>query len=171
VTNASTNSFFFQRSPPGILALLDEQSVFPNATDETLIRKLHAHFGKAKKHPKYEEPRFSDKSLTFSILHYADVVTYDVTNWLEKNKDPLQPDLETALRESKDSYVRRLFTEYYEDLPTSLAEFQKKGAKGANFVTVAAQYKTQVFVFPTSIVIVLFDQDVSLMNLPFSWRL
>lgn len=118
--------------------------MFPNATDETLIRKLHAHFGKTKKHPKYEEPRFSDKSLNFSIVHYADVVTYDATSWLEKNKDPLQPDLETTLRESKNPFVRRLFTETYDELPTSLTEFQKKGAKGASFVTVAAQYKAQL---------------------------
>jgi myosin heavy subunit len=136
------------KTPPGVLALLDEQSVFPNATDTTLITKLHTHFGgtgaKAKKHPKYEEPRFSDKSLNFGIYHYAGTVSYDVTNWLEKNKDPLQPDLETCMRDSKEPFVRRLFTEHFEDLPTSLVEYQRKGAKGAAFVTVAAQYKSQL---------------------------
>jgi myosin heavy subunit len=140
------------KTPPGILALLDEQSVFPNATDQTLITKLHSHFGggqgqqgsKPKKHPKYEEPRFADKLPNFGVYHYAGTVSYDVTNWLEKNKDPLQPDLEAALRDSKDSFVRRLFTEHFEDLPTSLAEYQRKGVKGAAFVTVAAQYKSQL---------------------------
>jgi hypothetical protein len=60
---------------------LDEQSVFPNATDQTLITKLHSHFGggqgqqggKAKKHPKYEEPRFADKLPNFGIYHYAGI--------------------------------------------------------------------------------------------------
>lgn len=132
------------KAPPGILALLDEQSVFPNATDATLIAKLHTHFGKQKKHPKYEEPRFADKLPNFGVFHYAGNVSYDVTNWLEKNKDPLQPDLEACLRDSKDSFIRRLFTEHFEDLPTSLAEYQKKGVKGASFVTVAAQYKSQL---------------------------
>ena len=55
-------------------------------------------------------------------------MSYDVTNWLEKNKDPLQPDLETCFRDSKDTFVRRLFTEQFEDLPTSLAEYQRKGS-------------------------------------------
>jgi myosin protein heavy chain len=139
------------KTPPGIFALLDEQSVFPNATDQTLITKLHTHFGGGqagqagkKKHPKYEEPRFADKLPNFGVYHYAGTVSYDVTNWLEKNKDPLQPDLEACLRDSKDTFVRRLFTEHFEDLPTSLAEYQRKGTKGAAFVTVAAQYKSQL---------------------------
>jgi myosin heavy chain 9/10/11/14 len=53
--------------------------VFPNATDQTLITKLHSHFGgsaqaaggKGKKHPKYEEPRFADKSPNCGVYHYA----------------------------------------------------------------------------------------------------
>lgn len=66
------------------------------------------------------------------------------------------------MRDSKDNFVRRLFTEHFEDLPTSLTEYQRKGgmnffllvvrtylfilyaAKGAAFVTVAAQYKSQL---------------------------
>jgi hypothetical protein len=61
------------------------------------------------------------------LMFCTGTVSYDVTNWLEKNKDPLQPDLEACMRDSKNSFVRHLFTEHFEDLPTSLAEYQRKG--------------------------------------------
>lgn len=52
----------------GILSLLDEESLFPKATDITFVNKLHAQFD-AKGHPKYIKPRFSKTA--FGIAHYA----------------------------------------------------------------------------------------------------
>ena len=53
-----------------IIALLDEETIFPRATDESLIMKLNT---LSKKHPKYSEVQF--KKLNFQIQHYAgDVV-------------------------------------------------------------------------------------------------
>merc|ERR1712012_482065 len=31
----------------------------------------------------------TDKNAHFGISHYAGIVNYNVTNWLEKNKDPV----------------------------------------------------------------------------------
>ena len=31
----------------------------------------------------------TDKNAHFAISHYAGIVSYNVTNWLEKNKDPV----------------------------------------------------------------------------------
>jgi len=46
-----------EKKPMGILALLDEESLFPRATDTTFLNKLHQQF--ASKHSKYVQPRFS----------------------------------------------------------------------------------------------------------------
>jgi len=125
---------------PGILALLDEQSVFPNATDKTFVEKLNAQHGKGKS-TKYEEPRFARANPSFSVSHYAGVVNYDALGWLDKNKDPLQNDLETTMKESKDGFVGRLFA-----TDSRAAPVASKGAgkKGANFVTVGFQHKEQL---------------------------
>lgn len=71
----------------GILALLDEESLFPKATDLTFVNKLHGQFD-SKNHPKYMKPRFSKTA--FGIAHYAGDVEYETALWLDKNKDPLQ---------------------------------------------------------------------------------
>jgi myosin heavy subunit len=60
-------------SPSSIIALLDEETIFPRATDESLIMKLNT---LSKKHPKYSEVQF--KKLNFQIAHYAGDVVYDV---------------------------------------------------------------------------------------------
>lgn len=73
----------------GILSLLDEESLFPKATDTTFVNKLHAQFD-AKSHSKYMKPRFSKTA--FGVSHYAGDVEYETANWLDKNKDPLQVD-------------------------------------------------------------------------------
>jgi myosin protein heavy chain len=53
--------------PMGILALLDEECVFPKATDRTYVDKLMlAH----STHPKFGKPSFKS-SFDFSIIHYA----------------------------------------------------------------------------------------------------
>jgi myosin heavy subunit len=56
--------------PVGILALLDEQTVFPNATDATLCAKLHAQI--APNHPKHfgTSPELK-VSQCFVVHHYA----------------------------------------------------------------------------------------------------
>lgn len=56
----------------GILALLDEQCVFPKATDKTLVEKL---IGNHSAHPKFVTPDMKAK-WDFSIVHYAGRVEY-----------------------------------------------------------------------------------------------
>ena len=57
----------FLGKPIGVLALLDEQCVYPKATDETFIGKLYEHFSK--------QPYFISAKRTildtFTISHYA----------------------------------------------------------------------------------------------------
>ena len=71
----------------GIWAILEEESLFPKATDKSFEEKLKASLGKL---PVFLKPQSkTDKNAHFAISHYAGIVSYNVTNWLEKNKDPV----------------------------------------------------------------------------------
>merc|ERR1719167_1485560 len=73
--------------PMGIWAILEEESLFPKATDKSFEEKLKASLGKL---PVFLKPNSkTDKNAHFAISHYAGIVNYNVTGWLEKNKDPV----------------------------------------------------------------------------------
>jgi len=118
----------------GILSILDDESVFPNATDATFLEKLH---GKHTHNPKYEKPRF-DKT-TFGIQHYAGQVIYQTEGWLDKNKDPLANDLMLSMQASDDHFVSGLFSDELNPVQSIAAASQRK--KAAAFNTVGFQYK------------------------------
>ena len=68
----------------GILAILDEESRFPHATDQTLATKLH--HGPGVQYPDvYSVPK--DTGTSFTIRHYAAPVVYNIVGLLEKNRD------------------------------------------------------------------------------------
>lgn len=141
-----------QKAPPGILALLDEQSVFPSATDDSFLRLLNSHFGKGRGHPKFREDRFGKPEV--GIEHYAGLVTYTITDWIEKNRDPLQRDLDRCMKESKYNFIARLFKEdlgagggiLVDDLGGGAGGASPFGVrkKAAMFVTVGSQHKEQL---------------------------
>lgn len=58
----------FQASPPGILALLDEECWFPKATDKTFVDKVLQEQGT---HTKFQKPRQLKDKADFCIIHYA----------------------------------------------------------------------------------------------------
>merc|ERR1711962_1573790 len=73
--------------PMGIWAILEEESLFPKATDKSFEEMLKASLGKL---PVFLNPQSkTDKNAHFAISHYAGIVSYNVTGWLEKNKDPV----------------------------------------------------------------------------------
>lgn len=95
-----------QRRPPGLLSILDEESKFPRATDDTLIEKLHSNFDK--KHAYYEKPRL--KNRVFAVKHFAGSVQYNVTDWRDKNRDELPEHLTVALQNSTNPFISILYT-------------------------------------------------------------
>ncbi|XP_045141211.1 unconventional myosin-X-like [Echinops telfairi] len=80
----------------GLLALINEESHFPQATDSTLLEKLHNQH--ANNHF-YVKPRVAVHS--FGVKHYAGEVHYDAQGILEKNRDTFREDLLNLLRESR----------------------------------------------------------------------
>merc|ERR1712223_1152335 len=87
--------------PMGIWAILEEESNFPKASDKTLEDKMKAqHLGKS---PSMAKPQSkTDKNAHFAIIHYAGIVSYNITGWLEKNKDPVNDTVVEILKNSSD---------------------------------------------------------------------
>uniref|UniRef100_A0A4W5N5Z7 Myosin-7B n=1 Tax=Hucho hucho TaxID=62062 RepID=A0A4W5N5Z7_9TELE len=75
--------------PLGIFSILEEECMFPKASDTTFKNKLNdQHLGKTKAYEK-PKPAKGKAEAHFSLVHYAGIVDYNITGWLEKNKDPL----------------------------------------------------------------------------------
>ncbi|XP_025021612.1 unconventional myosin-X isoform X2 [Python bivittatus] len=88
----------------GLLALINEESHFPQATDSTLLAKLHIQHAN---NSFYVKPRVAVHN--FGVKHYAGEVQYDVRGILEKNRDTFRDDLLNLLRESSLDFIYDLF--------------------------------------------------------------
>jgi len=116
--------------PKGILVLLDEDNNRGSEDDVALTRKITEMH---KNHPKFLHNQLAGQ-LEFTLKHYAGDVSYDTNDWLQKNKDPLENDLEEVIRASRNKVLGNLF-----------ADFALGGRnKGAAFITIASQYRTQL---------------------------
>ncbi|KAH7950507.1 hypothetical protein HPB49_025045 [Dermacentor silvarum] len=92
------------KRPLGLLALLDDESNFPKATDASFLDKCHYNHALDEL---YSRPRMS--SLEFGVRHYAGHVWYSVEGFLDKNRDTLRPDVVQLLISSKLPMVSQMF--------------------------------------------------------------
>ncbi|XP_036796339.1 myosin-9 isoform X1 [Oncorhynchus mykiss] len=93
-------------SPPGVLALLDEECWFPKATDKSFVEKVVQEQGN---NPKFQKPKKLKDSADFCIIHYAGKVDYKADEWLMKNMDPLNDNVASLLNQSTDKFVSELW--------------------------------------------------------------
>ncbi|XP_062946644.1 unconventional myosin-IXa [Cynocephalus volans] len=88
------------KKPTGLLHLLDEESNFPQATNQTLLDKFkHQH----EENSYIEFPAVLEPA--FIIKHYAGKVKYGVKDFREKNTDHMRPDIVALLRSSKNAFI------------------------------------------------------------------
>ena len=129
--------------PMGLLAILEEESLFPKATDQTFAGKLHDNLlGKCENFQK-ANPK-PDPNAHFAVVHYAATVSYNLTGWLEKNKDPLNDTIVELFKNGSNN----LIIECFKDHPGQPTEAKKddgggKKKKGGG-KTVSSFYKTQL---------------------------
>merc|ERR1712025_1062859 len=110
--------------PMGIWAILEEESMFPKATDKSFEEKLKASLGKL---PVFLKPQSkTDKNAHFAVSHYAGIVSYNVTNWLEKNKDPVN---DTVVEIFKSTSNCELLVHLWRDHPGQPTEAPKEEGK------------------------------------------
>merc|ERR1712036_182687 len=127
--------------PLGIWSILEEESNFPKATDKTYEDKVKAqHLGKSPSMAKAKSA--TDPNAHFAIIHYAGTVSYNVTGWLEKNKDPVNDTVVDILKRS----TCELMVTLWMDHPGQSAppdDGKKKKKKGGG-KTVASVYLVQL---------------------------
>ncbi|XP_068124560.1 myosin-15 [Hyperolius riggenbachi] len=126
--------------PLGIMSILEEECMFPKATDMTFKAKLYDnHLGKS---PNFQKPRPDKKrkyEAHFELGHYAGVVPYNIVGWLEKNKDPLNETVVGLFQKSSNKLLACLFENYISSDTDQGGE--KKRKKGASFQTVSSMHK------------------------------
>merc|ERR1711976_986447 len=129
--------------PMGLLAILEEESLFPKATDLTFAGKLHENLlGKCENFQK-PSPK-PDPGAHFAVIHYAATVSYNLTGWLEKNKDPLNDTIIELFKNGSNELLKECFYDH----PGQPTEVKKDagggGKKKGGGKTVSAFYKSQL---------------------------
>ncbi|XP_064007213.1 myosin heavy chain, skeletal muscle, adult-like isoform X1 [Pogoniulus pusillus] len=134
--------------PMGIFSILEEECMFPKATDTSFKNKLYdQHLGKSSNFQK-PKPAKGKAEAHFSLVHYAGTVDYNITGWLEKNKDPLNETVIGLYQKSSVKTLALLFANYGgADAGQPSEKYAggggKKGAKkkGSSFQTVSALFR------------------------------
>ncbi|KZS11384.1 Myosin heavy chain [Daphnia magna] len=99
--------------PMGVLSILEEESMFPKATDQTFAEKLNNnHLGKSASFVKPKPAKAGCKEAHFAIAHYAGTVPYNITGWLEKNKDPLNDTVVDQFKKGNNKLVQEIFADH-----------------------------------------------------------
>ncbi|XP_031440685.1 myosin heavy chain, fast skeletal muscle-like isoform X2 [Clupea harengus] len=124
--------------PMGIFAILEEECIVPKASDVTFKDKLYAqHLGKT---AAFAKPKLTKgkPEAHFSMAHYAGVVDYNVTGWLDKNKDPLNDTVVQLYQKSSVKLLPVLYPPVVEETGGA-----KKGGKkkGGSMQTVSSQFR------------------------------
>uniref|UniRef100_A0A8C6T1H4 Myosin motor domain-containing protein n=1 Tax=Neogobius melanostomus TaxID=47308 RepID=A0A8C6T1H4_9GOBI len=130
--------------PMGILSIMEEECMFPKATDQSFKTKLYDnHFGKS---PNFLRPRLDKKrkyETHFEVNHYAGVVPYNITGWLDKNRDPLNETVVALFQKSSNKLMAGLFEDYItsETASNPKSETRHRKKKAASFQTVSQLHK------------------------------
>ncbi|KAG0724682.1 Myosin heavy chain, muscle [Chionoecetes opilio] len=99
--------------PLGILSILEEESMFPKATDKSFEEKLKTnHLGKSPNFIKPKPPKPGQAEAHFAIVHYAGTVPYNLTGWLEKNKDPLNDTVVDQMKKASNKLSVEIFLDH-----------------------------------------------------------
>ena len=127
--------------PMGLLAILEEESLFPKATDQSFATKLHENLlGKCENFQK-ASPK-PDPDAHFAVIHYAATVSYNLTGWLTKNKDPLNDTIIELFKNGSNALLIQCFADH----PGQPLEVNKDagGGKKKGGKTVSSFYKAQL---------------------------
>jgi flagellar biosynthesis GTPase FlhF len=129
-----------EQRPTGLLLLLDEECRFPRASDASFLQKSDQQWasapGKRFKRPLRASPT------SFSIEHFAGQVVYDVTGFLEKNRDTLHHDLIACVQSSAQPLVRNFFPTSSASSPGAAASSSASSRRRT--ATVGSQFRSSL---------------------------
>eukprot|EP01135_Chromosphaera_perkinsii_P009017 Nk52_evm35s1569 gene=Nk52_evmTU35s1569 len=89
-----------------IFSILNEECKIKNKNDDTFLEKMKQYLNK--------NACFGTKSISnrsFFVKHYGGVVNYDVSGFVEKNRNKLEINLEAVLHASKNPFIANLYNE------------------------------------------------------------
>ncbi|XP_051985602.1 myosin heavy chain, fast skeletal muscle [Xyrauchen texanus] len=128
--------------PMGIFSILEEECMFPKATDATFKNKLYdQHLGKTASFQK-PKPVKGKPEAHFSLVHYAGTVDYNISGWLDKNKDPLNDSVVQLYQKSSVKLLAHLYVSHASTEADGGGAGKKGGKKkGGSFQTVSAMFR------------------------------
>ncbi|XP_051966023.1 unconventional myosin-XIX [Xyrauchen texanus] len=120
-------------SPISIISLLNEECRLNRASDaKQFCVRLEKELSK---NANISWDKFS-KEPHFTVAHYAGNVSYQIEGMMEKNKDPVPPELISLLQKSQDSLLHSLFVD---------SDRENEGSRGhSKVVTVVSKFKNSL---------------------------
>ncbi|XP_016296831.1 unconventional myosin-XIX-like isoform X2 [Sinocyclocheilus anshuiensis] len=120
-------------SPSSIFSLLNEECRLNRASD---AKQFCVRLQKELSHnASISWDKFS-KQPHFTVAHYADKVSYQIEGMMEKNKDPVPPELISLLQNSQDSLLHSLFAD---------GDHESEGLRGhSKVVTVISKFRNSL---------------------------
>merc|ERR1711883_39235 len=115
--------------------------------DQTYREKLHGtHLGKTPSFGKQSAKSKGQREVDFELHHYAGTVGYNVNNWLEKNKDPVNNSVVELYKKSTQPVMQIIWADYLsieEQMEQAKKDTggKKKKKKGAAFQTVSSLHR------------------------------
>ncbi|XP_068511337.1 myosin-1B-like [Anas acuta] len=127
--------------PMGIFSILEEECMFPKATDTSFKNKLYdQHLGKSNNFQK-PKPGKGKAEAHFSLVHYAGTVDYNISGWLDKNKDPLNETVVGLYQKSSLKTLALLFASAGGEAESGGGGKKGGKKKGSSFQTVSALFR------------------------------
>ncbi|KAK7172492.1 hypothetical protein R3I93_002564 [Phoxinus phoxinus] len=120
-------------SPSSIFSLLNEECRLNRASDAKQFRvRLEKELSD---NANISWDKFS-KEPHFTVAHYAGKVSYQIQGMMEKNKDPVPPELTGLLQKSQDSLLHSLFAD---------GDLESEGSRGhSKVITVVSKFKNSL---------------------------
>merc|ERR1719443_1749544 len=128
--------------PMCLLAIFEEESLFPKATDDTFRAKLFDNLLGKKPNFCKPNPKMGDPNAHFGVIHYAATVSYNLTGWLEKNKDPLNDTIVEMMKNGSNAMLHGCFADH-PGQPLEAPKDQDRKKKGGG-KTVSSYFKGQL---------------------------
>ncbi|CAD7941448.1 unnamed protein product [Amoebophrya sp. A25] len=126
-----------EQKPTGIFAMLDEECMVPNGSDQGFVNKLvKQHSG----HIRFDVIR--TRQSWFVVKHFAGPVGYESANFMDKNKDQLSMDVVELMKSSTNEYIAHLFKTDKKFLQSEGPEARRMSRK--KIVTISSEFRDQL---------------------------
>ena len=112
-----------EKAPKGVLPVLDDEVQIPGGEDKKFMNKIEDFHGGSDNFLTDPKRRFLNQ-LSFEIVHYAGVVKYDASKFMEKNVDTVFGDMHDALAKSKSALLVDIFKDSDRRIRTLSKQFR-----------------------------------------------